>query len=277
MNDLLRGAYDLHIHTAPDVVPRKCTDLEAARRMLAAGMGGGAIKCHYLDTAARAALLREQFPQLNIVGGVVLNRSVGGLNPCAVERTAQAGGKLLWFPALESREYQRFQQRSDPTSDLSSYIPVCDESGCLLPAALDILDAAAQYQMVVCTGHIGPSEGMALVREGQRKGCTIVLTHADNPADQYSTAQQIEAVRLGAVVEHSFFTTYYGRTPIEEIERQIRVVGCENVILTTDFGQPKSPFFDEGMAQYAHLLLENGFTPDELRQIMCQNPRRTLS
>jgi hypothetical protein len=232
MNDLLRGAYDLHIRTAPDVVPRKCTDLEAARRMLAAGMGGGAIKCHYLDTAARAALLREQFPQLNIVGGVVLNRSVGGLNPCGVERTAQAGGKLLWFPTLESREYQCFQHRSDPTADLSSYIPVCDENGRLLPAALDILDAAAQ---------------------------------------------QIEAVRLGAVVEHSFFTTYYGRTPVEEIARQIRVVGCENVILTTDFGQPKSPFFDEGMARYAHLLLENGFTPDELRQIMCQNPRRILS
>lgn len=277
MNDFLRGVYDLHIHTAPDVVPRKCTDLEAARRMLAAGMNGGAIKCHYLDTAARAALLREQFPQLNIVGGVVLNRSVGGLNPCAVERTAQAGGKLVWFPTLEAREYQRFRHRGDSTADLSSYIPVCDENGRLLPTALDVLNVAVQYRMVVGTGHIGPSEGMALVREGQRKGCTMLLTHADNPADQYTIEQQLEAVRLGAVVEHSFFTTYYGRTPIEEIARQIRAVGCENVILTTDFGQPKSPFFDEGLAQYASLLFKSGFTPDELRQMMSQNPRRIIS
>lgn len=245
--------------------------------MLAAGMGGGAIKCHYLDTAARAALLQEQFPQLNIVGGITLNRSVGGLNPSAVERTAQASGKLLWFPTLDAHAYQRFQHHSDPAADLSRYIPICDENGRLLPAALDVLNVAAQYRMVVGTGHIGPSEGMALVQEGHRKGCTMILTHADNPADQYSIEQQLEAVRLGAMVEHSFFTTYYGRTPIDEIARQIRAVGCENVILTTDFGQPKSPFFDEGMAQYARLLLENGFTPDELRQMMCQNPWRIIS
>ena len=33
MEDLLKGAYDLHIHTAPDVVQRKCGDLELARRL----------------------------------------------------------------------------------------------------------------------------------------------------------------------------------------------------------------------------------------------------
>ena len=95
MNELLRGLYDMHIHTAPDVVARKCSDLEAAQRMLAAGMRGGAIKSHYLDTAGRAQLLKEQFPTLHIVGGITLNRSVGGLNPCAAERSAQAGGKML--------------------------------------------------------------------------------------------------------------------------------------------------------------------------------------
>ena len=32
MLELLRGAYEMHIHTAPDVGPRKCSDLELARR-----------------------------------------------------------------------------------------------------------------------------------------------------------------------------------------------------------------------------------------------------
>lgn len=59
---ILQGAYDLHIHTSPDVVQRKCTDLELARRFQAAGMAGGIIKCHYGDTAARAALLRNSSP-----------------------------------------------------------------------------------------------------------------------------------------------------------------------------------------------------------------------
>lgn len=33
MDELIKGIYDLHVHTAPDVVPRKCTDLELAQRM----------------------------------------------------------------------------------------------------------------------------------------------------------------------------------------------------------------------------------------------------
>lgn len=273
MDELLKGAYDLHIHTSPDVSPRKCSDLEAARRMLDAGMAGGAVKCHYLDTAARAALLREQFPGLNIVGGIALNRSVGGLNPDAVERTGQAGGKMMWFPTLESRAYQAYHRNED----LSRFIPVCGGDGKLLSAAQDVLDAAAQYKMVVGTGHISAAEGMEVVREGRRRGCTVVLTHADNPADQYTLEEQAEAVKLGALVEHSFFTTYYDRTPIGEIARQIRAVGCENVLLTTDFGQPKSPYFDEGLAQYARALLEQGFTEEELRQMLCVNPVRVIS
>lgn len=276
MEKLLDGIYDLHIHTAPDVVPRKCTDLEAARRMLDAGMRGGVIKSHYLDTACRARLLREQFPMLNIVGGISLNRSVGGLNPWAAERSAQAGGKMLWFPTLESREYQRFQHRNDPNADLSAFIPVCGEDGKLLPAALDVLDVAAQYKLIVGTGHIGALEGMALVREGVRRGCTMVLTHCDNPADRYTVEQQVEAAKLGAIIEHSYFTTHYERTSAEEIARQIRAVGVEHVILDTDFGQVKSPYFDEGMQLYAQKLLNAGVTREELMQMMLTNAERLI-
>ena len=109
MRELLNGVYDLHIHTSPDVVPRKYSDLELARRLAERGMAGCAIKCHYFDTAARAGLLMAQFPQLDVAGGVTLNRSVGGLNPDAVERSAQAGGRMVWFPTLEAQSYQRYQ------------------------------------------------------------------------------------------------------------------------------------------------------------------------
>ena len=57
---------------------------------------------------------------------------------------------------------------------------------------------------------------------------------------------------------------------------QIRAVGCEHVILTTDFGQPKAPNSDEGMAQYASLLLGQGFSRDELRQMMVENPAKLI-
>ncbi len=273
VHNLLSGAYDLHVHTSPDVVPRKCSDMELGRRLAEAGMAGCAIKSHYFNTAARAALIQEQFPRLRMAGGVTLNRSVGGLNPEAVERSAQAGGKLVWYPTLEARSYRKYHKHED----WSRFLTVVDENGKLLPPAIAVLEVAAQHKLTVGTGHLSAREGMLLAAEAARLDCRLVLTHADNPANRYTVEQQVEAVRLGAFVEHSFFTTYYDRTPIEEIAAQIRAVGCEHVILTTDFGQPNSPYADEGMAKYAAFLLEQGFSETELRKMMCENPRLLVS
>ena len=276
MNNILQGAYEFHVHTSPDVGPRKCTDLELARRFQTAGMAGCVIKCHFADTAARAALLHEQFPELDVAGGVVLNRSAGGINPQAVERSAQIGGKLVWFPTMEAYSYQKFHHKDDPGFDLSNFIYILDENGELIHEALDVLDMAAKYNMIVGTGHIGSQEGMQVVREARKRGCKTVLTHADNPADRYTVDQQKEAVKLGAKIEHCYFTTYYDRTPIETIAQEIRAVGCENVVLATDFGQVKSPYSDEGLAMYTELLEQQGFSEDELRMMFSTNPRLLL-
>ena len=69
-----------------------------------------------------------------------------------------------------------------------------DEDGKLLPQAVEVLEVAAQYKLVVGTGHLSAREGLALVREARRlDGLQMVLTHADNPADQYTLEQQQEA------------------------------------------------------------------------------------
>lgn len=277
MNELLKGVYDLHVHTSPDVSPRKCSDVELAKRMKAAGMAGGTIKCHYLDTAGRAGILRELYPDLNIVGGITLNRSVGGVNPQAAERSAQAGGRMLWFPTMDARAYQRYRQKDDPSVDFSPYLTVLDDDDRLLPEVLDVLDVAAQYRLATGTGHLSAREGMILVKEGLRRGCRMVLTHCDNPANFYTTEQQVQAARWGAMIEHSYLTTLWGRTSIETIAEMIRATGCENVFLTTDFGQPASPYTDEGMLLYAEGLLGQGFTESELDQMMRQNPARLIA
>lgn len=276
MDNLLHGVFDLHIHTAPDVTPRKCSDLELARRLKAAGMAGCVIKSHYADTAGRAAVLQELYPELRIAGGITLNRSVGGLNPQAVERTAQMGGRLVWFPTLEAREYQRYRRGNDG-SDLSPFLTVWDEDGKLLPQVYEVLEVAARYHMVVGTGHLSAPEGLAVVRAArEQKVERVVLTHADNPANQYTLEEQRRAVEQGALVEHCYFTTYYQRTPLDEIIRQIRGVGCENVILSTDFGQPASPYSDQGMLEYMQRLLEAGISQSDLEQMTSTTPRRLL-
>ncbi len=277
MQDLLHGAYDLHVHSSPDVGPRKCGDTELARRLTAAGMAGCAIKCHFNDTAARAVLLQQQFPHLRVAGGATLNRAVGGLNPYAVECSAKIGGKMLWFPTMDSLSYQKFRNANLDAVEASSLLSACGPDGKLLRAAQDILDVARQYNVTVGTGHISPAEGMELVREGARIGVRCVLTHADLPANKYSREQMLEAVRCGVMVEFSFITVYSGRTAIEEIAGHIRALGIGNVLPSSDFGQVDSPYSDEGIASYMRQLLAHGFSESEVRQLFCENPRQLVA
>ena len=276
MLEVLRGAYEMHIHTAPDVGPRKCSDLELARRFAAAGLAGALIKCHYADTAPRAALLNEQFPNMRFYGGVTLNNSQGALNPAAVESCGKMGGRVVWFPTMDALSYRQFHRRAQPETPVADGIAACDESGTLLPQATAVIAMAKKYGLIVATGHIGAAEGLAVARECARVGVQTIITHADNPADFY-TIEQKEAVSLGAVIEHCYFTTYYDRTPASAIAEQIRAVGVENVILSSDFGQPKSPYSDEGLEMYANVMREQGFSDEELTMMFRVTPEKLLA
>ncbi len=54
---LVRGAFDLHVHIAPDVPPRRIDDVSLARRFVESGLGGFGLKSHYTSTAERAQVV----------------------------------------------------------------------------------------------------------------------------------------------------------------------------------------------------------------------------
>lgn len=265
--------FDMHVHTSPDVVARKLSDIELAERFRDAGLLGAVIKCHYSDTAGRAALLNERYGNSGVkfYGGIVLNNSAGGINPHAVEASAKMGGRYVWFPTMDARHYLN-HRKVDATNGIS----ILDDKGGIVPEAVRVLETARKHNMIVGTGHMSADEGMALVRENVKIGCRIILTHADNPADFYTTEQQVEAVSMGAVVEHSYFTIYYQRTPIELMCEQIRAVGVKNVFLSSDLGQPASPYPDEGLRDFAELIRANGFSESETRSMFRDTPASLL-
>src|SRR5690554_2325339 len=89
--NLWEGAWDLHVHSAPDVIGRKVTDHELMQRLIACGMKRYAIKSHISSTTGRAKLMNEIHPQAIAVGTITLNNAVGGINPFAVELAAMDG------------------------------------------------------------------------------------------------------------------------------------------------------------------------------------------
>ena len=274
----VKGAYDIHFHTSPDVVKRKCSDMELARRAKEAGMAGFVIKNHYTDTAGRAAVLQELCPELKIAGGITLNRSVGGLNPQAVEKMARMGGKMVWFPTLESLEYQKFRNPGKKAEELpEGLLTVFEQNGELKQEVYEILKLCTEYDLAVGTGHMAAKEGLAVIAAGKAAGVKrMIVTHADNPADAYTVEQQKEAVSMGAFIEHCYFTTYYNRVSASEICRQIGAVGTNHVILSTDFGQTESPHSDEGLEEYGSVLMAEGIPEEAIREMMCRNPEKLL-
>ena len=88
--ELVRGAYDTHIHVAPDVMERRIDDVDLARRCLEVGIAGFVLKSHYVPTAERAEVVRKAVPGVDALGAITLNASVGGLNPVAVEIAARS-------------------------------------------------------------------------------------------------------------------------------------------------------------------------------------------
>jgi hypothetical protein len=64
----MRGAYDTHIHVAPDVVPRIVDDVTLAQRITNLGMDGVILKSHYNPTAERASVVRAAVPGIQALG-----------------------------------------------------------------------------------------------------------------------------------------------------------------------------------------------------------------
>ncbi|MCH8940223.1 MAG: cytosolic protein, partial [Chloroflexi bacterium] len=102
VKEMIRGAYDMHIHSAPDVLPRKFNDIVLAEHAVEAGMAGVVLKSHYICTADRANLINQMFPKLKAFGGLALNNSMGGMNPQAVDVAGRLGNKVVWFPTVDA-------------------------------------------------------------------------------------------------------------------------------------------------------------------------------
>ena len=275
MKTWLQGAYDMHFHTAPDIVQRKCDDLELASRLKAAGMKGAVIKAHFGDTSARAALLQKQNPGMIFRGGVTLNTNAW-LNPRTVEISAKMGGLFVWFPTLEALGYQTYHGNVKTPEDKEKLVAVTNDDGSLKDEALAVIEMAAKYNMIVGTGHNLAAEGMEIVRACARIGSRCVVTHADLPSNWYTVEQLKEAVSLGAVVEQCYLINHnpkYKVTAAMTAER-IKAVGVEHFYLGTDFGQPGNPYSDEGMELFGEALLAAGITEEELRWMTREHPEK---
>lgn len=100
----IEGAIDFHVHSSPDVFGRSMDDIEVARLAKHKGMRAIVLKNHVTSTADRAMIVNQVVPGIEVFGGIVLNRAVGGVNVHAVSGCiACPAGAAKWCGCRPSK------------------------------------------------------------------------------------------------------------------------------------------------------------------------------
>jgi hypothetical protein len=288
--ELVRGAYDMHVHIAPDTVERIIDDVGLAQRCLELGLAGFQLKSHYTSTAERAAVVRRAVPGVEVFGAIALNRAVGGMNALAVEIAAREGARTVWLPTVDSLNemtgshelapgakppvWMRLQQELRSQGLVIEPVRVVDGDGALLPETHAVLDAVARHGMVLATGHLSRDEIFAVVDAAAAAGiATIVITHPEFPAQDIGVEDQALLAAKGALLERCFTTPHTGKVTWERVFDAIRATGPEHSVLSTDLGQAFNPPVEDGLALMADRLLEAGFGEEDIHTMAVSNTR----
>ena len=267
----LAGVVDLHFHTGPDSRPRSVDDIEASRLAAAAGLRAILLKNHFTMTADRAAIAMGQVDGLEIFGGLVLNRAVGGINPEAVRQMATfAGrrGKVVWLPTFDS-EYA-----ATSSGSAGPYVSILDD-GEPLPAVLEVFELLAEHDLTLAMGHSAPGEVLRLIPEAKRLGVPrILVTHVFS---QGATREQMRQMAdEGTIMEIDWLAVYSGGRTIEDYVSAIRDLGAEAFFMSSDLGQAGNPVHADGLRSYIRAMLEAGITEEEIDIMARRNPARLL-
>jgi len=288
---LVRGAYDLHVHVAPDVPDRRIDDLSLARRFAEFGLAGFALKSHYTSTAERARVVSALVTEVEVVGTLTLNRAVGGMNALAVEIAAREGARIVWMPTVDSpaetagrvepKEGDKVPQWARLQHELRSLglsvepVHVTGPDGELLPATRDVVRTIARHGLVLATGHLGRDDTFAVVDAAFGEGVAdVVVTHPEFPCQDFSIEDQRALAERGCLLERCLTTPFSGKTTWEHVFEGVRAVGVERSLFSSDCGNPDYPAVEDGLALWADRMLEAGFAEDEARELIVTQSRR---
>jgi hypothetical protein len=236
---LLQGAIDMHFHMdAPSPLGfSEQADIAKVRVARSRGMRGLVIKNHDESTATLAYHLRLEIPNFDLFGGIVMNRTNGGMNVAAVEYMATqikgAPGRVVWMPAGDAEIESRTSKEPN-----KPFVAV-SRNGELVQDVKAVISVIAQHGLVLASGHIAPEEALMVFRAGRGQGVEhMIATHAMDEAGKMNMDQMLESAKLGAIIEFDF------RNTLSEGGRRadaIRKIGPEHCLISEFWTKSESP------------------------------------
>ena len=283
IEQLMIDAIDLHVHGAPEPPEseRRIDLLTLAQQAKEAGMKAVVIKSNQFGTGPLTLEINQLVKSPILVGSLVLNNEVGGLNPEVVEAQARAGAKVIWLPTFSAAEHIRGKttEKTSAEKRLDNGISIIDANGKLVPQMIRILDIMRRNNLVLATGHVSKAEVYAVAREALRQHINVIITHplVGLVRPLLTLDEAGELAGMGAYIENIFAVCM---PPMllspENMAGYIKRIGPEHCILATDFGQIFNPPATEGFHMMLAIMLMFGLSEDELRILVKVNPAKIL-
>jgi microsomal dipeptidase-like Zn-dependent dipeptidase len=280
------GVTDMHVHSHPDVFGRNLDDIQVAQLAKARGMRGIVLKNHVAETASRAALAMKVVPGIEVFGGVVLNKAVGGINPDAVEwmhRTFGGRGKMVWLPTFESDKHVKTFGKPDAVG------LVVAPGGKVTPEMDAILKIIARENLVLGTGHVHPEEIIAVVKRARELGVkNILVNHALTNVPGLTMAQAKEVTDMGAMIEICFlqflagpnaplpFLVHWTQVNAKHVAQAVKELGAGSVLISSDLGQSGNMVHPDGLEAAVAAMKREGISDSDIDTMMRKNPAKLL-
>jgi hypothetical protein len=282
----------MHIHGYPDALVDTGWDFAwMAKQAYDAGMRAIVCKSMHSDTAPMAYFVQQIIDQyarekaertgepphpFNIYGGVVLNWSVGGLNPIAAETSAKLGAKIIWLPSHDAAHHIKVLEENTPG------VEVLDANDKPLPELLEIFEIVKHYDIILDLDHTGTKERFIMTEEATARGVKkILLTHPQWNVNRMSIEQMVEISKMGAYCGLFLYGAFpHFNNPVcdrTEVLRIIEQVGPDRLVMATDFGSMLNPPPVEGMKLFIRLLWAMGVSEQDIRTMLITNSYRLLN
>ncbi|WEX10939.1 DUF6282 family protein [Chelativorans sp. AA-79] len=286
VDELLQGAVDLHVHSGPSTMPRQLDHFEAVEQAAATGMRGILFKDHHYSVAPFLPIMNRVLGHHNVAmfGGLVLNNSTGGLNPFVVDAQLKMGAKLIWMPTAQSANHIRSSHRktrlaSNVQLKKSPGITVVDAYGELLDVVKEILDSIAEFDAILSSGHLHISEIWTLFTEAKKRGVKRLLVNHPMYGLHFTYEDIRELAEFGALIEQSaclYVDCRFNVFAPGELREHIEAAGVTHSSIGSDLGQVDNPSPVEGLRQAVKLCLALGFSEDDVRVMIRDNPAKLV-
>jgi hypothetical protein len=283
---ILNGSIDIHIHGYPETLVDTGWDFAwEAKSAYDAGMRAIVCKSMHIDTAPAVYFVQqiidkyasekdEEPHPFNVFGGVVLNRTAGGINPIAAETSAKVGAKIIWLPSHDSAHHMKVLGEGQG-------IEVLDKDDNVLPELIEIFKIVAKYDIILDLCHTSTKERFIITEEAQKYGVKkILLSHPTWSNNRMTIDQMADIAKLGAyigVYEYceipSFNSPNVDRNEVLEI---IKKVGVDKIVMATDYGTMLNVPPVEGMKLYIRALRYLGVSEEDIRTMIVTNPSKLL-